>query len=385
VCAGTAYALYRKHNVPGSAPWLPATNSKTPQPVVDLPMIPRSATIGTSQAMAVDGGTFTKLGNFVHHYSRRQAWNSNESLILSLSGHVYTEEGELFVAHDTISAEAVWSNTDPHTIFAVQNIDGVENRFVKWNVKTNHIDLLFAFDNLTDLSIGEGEGTVSNDDKHIVLFGREDGEAVILSIDLAERQVLGKITAKDDFNWAGVSQLGAWVVVENNARDSEETPQLLRYTLDLTEETVLFERPNHGDFCLDADGNEVYAMTARYFEWVNLNSTTTYRHGSEPKMYGHVSCRNLDRPGWAYVSLLESPGLIGAIPIVPQFKHWEPWGLHYSSYTHYSVQPKASVSRSGTKVIFTSDMNPGADTKLEPMSYSYTLDTDSITERDWYD
>ena len=298
------FLWHRFHIVSGSKPWLPVTELKTVLAFENISAFMEDAPIGEKRDMLKNVGVLEKLNDFVHHYSKRQAWNRDESLLMSRYAHVFSDLGEFITSNPQVSTEAVWSNLEGNKIFAVQELQGVRNSLIAWDVESNEIDVLMEFENFTDLSIGQWEGTLSNDDRYIVLHGLDNGVSTILSIDLEEKTVLGRMKAKEDFNWAGVSQLGRWILVENNAREVEN-PQLLRYKLDLTDETVLYNKPNHGDFCLDSTGKEVYVMTGRYFEWIELDTVEKHRHGLEPDMYGHVSCRALDRPGWAYVSLLE--------------------------------------------------------------------------------
>jgi len=85
--------------------------------------------------------------------------------------------------------------------------------------------------------------------------------------------------------------------------------------------------------------------------------------------HGHVSCRNIKRPGWCYISTYNN--LIGAVRIatsdnlvglsVPAVDFdrgvavYEHWGYHESSSRNYQSTPKASVSPSGQQVIFSTD------------------------------
>jgi len=200
--------------IPGSGPWLSVSASKAPELVASPSGNVIDPWSGINPEMVVDYGRLEKVGDFAHHYSKRQAFNTNETRILSSQGHVYTADGTYLNSNDTLTSEVVWSNKHPDIVFAVQKDLGDANRLVKWNVRTNEIIVLLKFEGMINLTIGGAEGTVSNDDRYIVLHGIEWGVRKIISVDLATNSVIGKINAKNNFNWAGVSQLGKWILVD---------------------------------------------------------------------------------------------------------------------------------------------------------------------------
>ena len=75
--------------------------------------------------------------------------------------------------------------------------------------------------------------------------------------------------------------------------------------------------------------------------------------------FGHISCRNIRRPGWCYISTRSSKQLaavhIGASKALWFNRGYENWLNHGSSYDSYTVEAQASVSPSGKQAIFTSD------------------------------
>lgn len=370
----TAYLTF--FAIPGSTPWLPVTTDKE----VQSTEIDTELEIGVTAPLRNDALSLRRVGDFTHHYSKRHVWNVDESLILTSSAEVLNIDGSLKIANPSITAEAVWSNVHANIVYAVQTIDERTRNLVSWNVDEDKIDLIHQFDDMDDLTIGQWEGTVSNDDKAIVLFGIDNGVATLVSYSLEEKAILGTMEAAANFNWAGVSQLGKWILVENN-KYPDPNAEIKRYNLDFSEETVLIEKPNHGDFCFDAKGNEVYAMAGRYIYWVELDTGLQFRHSLPPENYGHLSCRATERPGWAYISANTIGGSIGAVPLIENFQLWEPWGTHRSTSENYMAQPKASVSRSGRAVLFSSNWLGDA----EVGSYEISLDTDYVPGLSWKD
>lgn len=356
VLASSGYFGYMKYiHIPASEPWLPVTTEKgfLSTPVVDpTPVIEE----GETQELENSPLTLTRMGEYSHHYSKRQAWNKDESYFLTSDSQVISVDSQATLSVGSLSSETVWSNTDSELLFGIQEYEGQKNRFVSFNISTRKITEIELFSRFEKMTIGQWEGTISNDDSLIVFVGEQDGVKTLISYNILEKTILGEITAADNFNWSGISQLGNWILVENNQYPDPD-PQLLRYKSDFTEETLLLSKPNHGDFCIDAYGNEVYAMTGRDFYWVDLTTKLISKHALPGTLYGHTSCRATDRPGWAYVSFEEDGGKIGAVPLIPDFDLWEPWSYHYSTSDTYATQPRASVSRSGKSIAFESDWN----------------------------
>jgi len=87
--------------------------------------------------------------------------------------------------------------------------------------------------------------------------------------------------------------------------------------------------------------------------------------------HGHISCRNIHRPGWCFFSSYDE-SRVGAVKlgidssagtytdnrglqVFTGLGVVEHWGFHRSSSGAYDSTPKASASPTGTKVIVTSD------------------------------
>lgn len=351
--SGGIFAYFKYVYIPGSLPWMPVSKDKGFDSTITEIV---SDVIEEGESITLDNPNISlkRLGEFSHHYSKRQAWNTSETHFLTKESHILSVDTSFTLTVGSLTSETVWSNTDPDILFGIQEHDGASNRFVSFNIKTRKITEIEKFEIYEKMTIGQWEGTITNDDQFIVLVGEKDDQKTLISYNVAEKEIVGQIQASENFNWAGFSQLGNWIVVENN-KYPDPDPKLIRYKPDFTEETVLLEKPNHGDFCIDAYGEEVYAMTGRNFYWVNLSTKAISKHMLPSTLYGHTSCRATDRPGWAYVSFEEVGGRIGAIPLIPNFDRWEPWSFHYSLSEDYSTQPRASVSRSGKSIVFSSD------------------------------
>jgi len=299
-------------------------------------------------------------GQAIHLYSKHQPWNVDETM-LDIGGMLLRADTFEPLREIPVTTARSWSNTRAEVIVGLvfNPINGGVNRLVEYDIYNDSVSELGVFDDYHNCTMGSQEGGLSADDRYVVLAcENQDGTVTtLLSYDMIERSVIGKLQAAENYNWAAISPSGRYILIENN-RDPEPNPQLIRYSRNFTESLAL-GRPAHGDFGSDQSGNEVYVMIdSDRFYYFNLESGIEEVVQLHPENYpighGHLSCRNTFRPGWCYFSS-NSSGRVGAIRIDPNKPEVEAWGYHYSSAASYSRLPKATVNRSGTQVLVTSD------------------------------
>jgi len=308
-----------------------------------------------------------------HQYSKRQAWNSDESIIMVGESLIDADNYEVLVQPIPMSSARNWSNTDSDLMYGIQfNPD--PNNFVSWNVRTNELKLLRRFDGFVKCSLGNGEGNISNNDQYVVIAcnKKSNGAKTLISYDISNDVVLGTLAAKDSYNWVGVSQTGEYILVENN-KYPDPVKEILRYDLEFGSEKSLGSR-RHGDFGIDDQGRDVYAMIRHsYIFYVRLVDGERFilpiSDDDNPIGSGHLSCRNLNRPGWCYYSAYKDTRL-GSVKISDSDSTVQEWGFHRSSSDEYVSQPHVTPSPSGTKILFASDWY-GRD---EISSYSIVYD-----------
>jgi len=317
-------------------------------------------------------------GQARHRYSKRPAWNANETRMdvgnKVLDGSNY----DILVNFIPLSSARSWSYTDPNMMFGIA-YDPKPNVFTRWNANTGELQALRVFSEYDQCSMGSGEGSLSNDDRYVALVchGGSRGVEEVLSYDIRNDEILGRVATRSDYNWASVSSSGSYIVVENNASGSSDR-QLVRYDLDMQNRTILTDKRHHGDMGVDNNGDDVYVMINwDYISYIRLKDGARVRLGvsnatSVLAGHGHISCRATQRPGWCYVSSYEESrvgafrlGIENETPIgttfngLPLFQgvaEFELWGYHRSSGSSYDVQAKASVSPSGRKIVVTSDI-----------------------------
>ena len=344
---------------------------------LDLFEIVPGTVVGTEliRVTAPNSESASKLGDR-HQYSRRQVWSANETMMLFGQKILNADTFETAVDDLKVSSASVWSNTQPNVIYGMRYNPNL-NEFVAWDVVEGEIEVIWRFDEYHNCRLGDGEGNLSNDDSLIVFSCRKENsrQAELLAFDTKKKRILGQISAKDNFNWASFSQSGRYILVENNDMGAPER-ELIRYEPDFSEPFLLTNQTEHGDFGFDINGDDVFVMLdLRQINYIRLSDGEI---GKIPLTrlldsigYGHVSCRNINRPGWCFFSTSGNGVLAsvqigsdyGVYPILATVKHvvgiskknFQIWGQHYSTSSSYESQPKASVNPSGTAIVFTSD------------------------------
>jgi len=316
-----------------------------------------------------------KNGNARHSYSRRQPWNSDETLIDVGNKLIDGDSYQFVVDSVPMTSERVWSNLDPNTMFGFSFYNDVRNRFVRFQTDSGELTDVVILLEYTNCTIGKGEGTLSNDDKKVLFICQDkNNNDTLISYSLDTHRVLGTHQIAGEINWAGFSQSGKYIVVEVK-RPGDKVKVLLRYSPTLTGEFLLTKRRHHGDFGVDQNGDDVFAMIGQFKAsyirlydgqriWLPISGPLNQLEN------GHMSCRNILRPGWCYLSA--NSGFIGAVRIsdkglkgftalgirkVTENTGFEHWGYHYSTRSSYAAQPKLVPSPSGRSVMFTTDWN----------------------------
>ncbi len=231
-----------------------------------------------------------------HHYAKSSPWNADGSLALLVDGTLLDGRDFRRIRKLDLPAEhRTWANADPDTIYGVTRSGRRLDRWVKVSARTNRMSTLATYPEYGKVSYGEYEGNTDNEDRLAVLVGDERTPFVIEARTGAKRC---EIPSRGQVSDATVSQDGAFVLVnwERKGVDAYDAScRLLRHLSDAN---------SHYDACVLADG-ETQVMVqpdGRELLAVGLadgKRTTVY---SDSALRIHISCRNIRRPGWAYVS-----------------------------------------------------------------------------------
>lgn len=321
-------------------------------------------------------------------YAKRQPWNSNETLIMLTDG----PGGARILNADDYTVDKIvdlppnpaWSNLDPNILYGDSG-----NSFVKHTVDTNTRSTVRTFSDYTDISFGYAEGNQDKYDKYVCLIGEKAGgtrHLIVYDIQLDSIYAELEISNSASLDWASVSIEGNYVVLNFENHGTGANLGIWCYDIDLTNGRQISTTSEHGDCCIDQNGDEVYVQfrstdEGGYFmEMCRLSDGEKellfYDTGSPKGIYGgHISGRNFDRTGWAYVSETCCANTAG----VPNENFaikldWDGdniiqrFGFNYGSRvgTSQDDEVKMCPNRSGTKLLFNSYYY---DSTLETWSY----------------
>jgi hypothetical protein len=333
-------------------------------------------TWGTKVTRVTDANT---LGSSVvrHAYARAPVWNADESLLLlGYSYPGYLLDGQTLAYKGRISqpAGATWSNTDRNILYGTA---GGTNKFVSMDVRTGAYTTLGTFSGYSTVTLGEGEGGISNNDRFAVLQARGSNGNALFVFDIPARAIRAKLDLGSRWpNWAGISGSGQHVVVGWSSSDGSARYQgLEQYDNNLGFVRHLWDYSRHGDFALNGAGEDIFVM-------VGAPATESWRlsDGARTRLLpadnafgsGHASGRNVERPGWVYLSVYEArPGFAGDDQVVAVktdgsgtvqvFAH-----AHHRT-SNYQEMTMAVPDRDGTRVVFASEWGGSLNTYVARM------------------
>ncbi len=266
------------------------------------------------------GGVWAEIAR--HHYSKDSAWNADQSLLLlNRSG----APGLLFLDGSTYKplfarrppkAELRWHPREPDLMILVGG-----NRVGTWNVHTGEETPLQAFEGYSDLKFGPGEGNPSRDGTRVAVLADRGGAPVAFAFDLSAKRKFPDIPLEGvEVDWVSISPLGKHVVLNGVIEGGRDRTRIF----DLEGNPVgplwaEYGRPSHYDMTVDADGEEVAVGVSKSKPDDGRVIRRRLRDGAVTVLTGggyasHTSARNLQRPGWAYVTYQGRPA------------HWPPYG-----------------------------------------------------------
>ncbi len=347
-----------------------------------------------------------------HEYAKTQVWNIDQTKYKISSWKVYN--AATYVEEQELSSmyPSYWSNTDPDVIWSFRENGDVKKYTVSTNttqVVANINDLVGNNEDYDIVMLGPGEGNIDKNDHYVALVGKKPngGDLDVIVFDLQTNQITQTITfagawdAAPDYirspryiDWVSVSQSGDYVVVLwSNAWNESvgfytDQNNIDHYGLevynraDMQYQRRIDDSAGHGDLGYAIDGDEVFVQFKTgeggvYMYKLNGNGGEIIVNSSADfTASGHVSCRNINRPGWAYVTIPAATfsGQVVAVKldtsgIVENFGH------HFSSNTSYDQSPMAVASPNGDKICFHSDFGTGANDGDVAYSFFATLDS----------
>lgn len=312
-----------------------------------------------------------------HRYSKNRPWNADETKIMTGGSPSKIIDAETYEVLGNVSVKSLWSNVDPDLTYDAAG----NSTFVKRNIVTGVTTTLRQFSQFNSISVGFSEGNLSNDDRWVALIGINGNNKTLIVYDIENDEIVGELfKGSAGIDWISMSQSGEYVVVSHNTSGSGTNQGVKSYTRDFLNETHLVNGHPHGDLGYDMAGNEVFVhygntgttASIGYTRLDNGSTSGTFNYsgatGDRGLWGGHVSTRNIDRPGWAYISDQGHPNDVDRFEATREIfaikldgsNTIQRFAKHNTVTSSYLHESHAVPNRDGTKVIFASNWDNNA-------------------------
>ena len=308
----------------------------------------------------------------IHHYSIDQAWNADQSLLaldrgakpkVFLDGRTYEPVFALPAPGDVR-----WHpRKSDDMIFVADRAVGL------WNVRTNAVSGLRSLSGYREASFGDHKGNPSDNGTRIAVTAlRSDGKRVVFGCDLdtGEQYPDIDVSGEAQVGHTTISPTGSHIVVYSRVGQDARSSRRRIFTTngELLQTWTEYERPGHGDFALDPNGDEVLVGRSksgpdrwRIIARRLVDGKITVL--SPPCSATHVSKRNLRDPAWVFATFKSHDGRPGFAPYDGEVGAVSMDGkqtVRRLAQTHsvlngYLTEPHACPSPDGQRAIFASN------------------------------
>ncbi|MEM6987927.1 MAG: hypothetical protein AAF499_15485, partial [Pseudomonadota bacterium] len=301
-------------DLPGVSHLAPVAVQPRLAPVIGDPWI--DANFGSriqrmSGTIQVPGATRVR-----HFYAKSQPFNADNSfyLVWDSSGQYWLGESDTAQLRQSVparftNAEFFWHPTDPNRLYildATPESDGPRALFV-YRVDTDSRELIRDFSEYRSANT-RGEGNMDAAGDVLVLLGRRaDDSLELLRYQISTDRITARtpINASETGDWVSVSPSGRYAVTMGNHFSSVFDAELNR----------VHQFPTgsfgHADLCTRGDGREMLLVDGADLSGASARPLMgAALPNGRLEVFGriswnvtpHVSCRHLDRPGWALIS-----------------------------------------------------------------------------------
>jgi len=381
-----------------NAQWITHHNP-VPQPDIAKPAVGVPITdpqFGTT-VMRISNARESEFAGIVPQYSKRQAWNADDSFLLLHTGDGRTllYDGQTYAPVKELDGyfgvDVFWHPTDPNVFYF--NPDSI---LYSYNLSHSIATRLHVFTPYTWANT-RGEGNMSNDGRYYAVVGQvydyityEVTFKDIVVCDLQTNTEISVLSIPQDsissFDWVSISPLGNYVVVDYANEITGRYNGVELYDRNLN---FIWQKPlgaGHSDLGVDANGDEVLVMDI-YDPVENVYHIKKFQlsDGQETTLLSvsqlfdlHISLQNQQRSEWCFISTFDSPGRLTDVGIswlpfedeifavkldgsgeVQRIAHHH--SRRYSPSTPdpdnsvYWAEPHATVSRDGSRILFGSN------------------------------
>lgn len=308
-----------------------------------------------------------------HRYTKDQAWNSDGTLVKLQANPTAILDGKTFQFLRAINtpADTVWFNHDPTHLFAV---NGTGKQVLRIDAVSGASTTLRTESECTRLDLGFGEGNISNDDRYAVLICTKGASSYTFMLyDIPNNAIIATkdVTTTSDLDWISVSPSGKYIMANWRTYGTGQYNGVELYDQNFNFIRQIYYEDQHGDMGYDGNGREIYVQYDDNISVIAFDlAGGSQRTVMNQNVQGNISCRNIDRPGWCYVTPdIKLDGTLydevfalkldGSMTV-------ERFANHHSSLYTYDAAPLGTPNRDGTYVMFASDW----ETQTTPI-YSY--------------
>jgi hypothetical protein len=245
-----------------------------------------------------------------HRYSSTQVWNADQSLlainngcngICFLNGRSYEP-----AFHRPMNDDCKWHPIDPALMICISR-----REIYAWAPRSNAKKTVYAPADYRNLQFGPYKGNPSRDGSRLVVVATNSAdELVAFAYDLSARKKypdinLGNLPGTNAY--CGISPSGRYIYCFHRTDDGTEGTYIFTVDGVQVQHWTEHHRPGHGDMAIDEDGSDVYVGISKADpdKWHVIKRRLEDGRVTDlaPAGYGtHVSTRNINRPGWAFVS-----------------------------------------------------------------------------------
>jgi len=298
------------------------------EPLTD-PTMATVLTRVTDPGKPMAAGVVCEPGYCRHRYSSAQAWNADQTLLAitkGCNGHCFLDGQSYQPAfHRAVDDDCKWHPTDPAIMICVR-----ASQVYAWAPRTSARRAIYTPKGYTNLEFGPYKGNLSHDGNRLVLRATNAaGALVAFAYDIAEQKKypdieIAKLPGRNDY--CGISPGGGYIACLSTKDDGTDVAYILTVDGTLVQSWMEHHRPGHGDMAVDADGSDVYVGISKADpdKWhiIKRRLADGVVTKLAPAGYGaHVSTRNINRPGWVFVSYEGTYGKVrGAAGYAPFYQ-----------------------------------------------------------------
>jgi len=165
------------------------------------------------------------------------------------------------------------------------------------------------FPNMKKVFIGPYEGNLSRNGKRVALLGDDGSRQWVIIFNTRKNKEITRrrLDSSVELDWLSISPKGNLLVMNGKFSGRDQTKVYDTKTFSLLQYWKAYGTPSHYDLAYDLEGNQVaigVAKSGRYDgRVIKRNLKTGAITPLTPKGYAsHTSARNVNRPGWAYVT-----------------------------------------------------------------------------------